>query len=266
MTDIKEFSINQQKTLRKLRLKKFRYHDNKYFCEGYHYLETALEQGAPVQEVIVSQSILSAETGQRIYKIREKNGFQLYVLKDRPFLQLSDEKSPSGILFTVTLKQNSYTDLLKEPDANILYLDKISDPGNLGTLLRTASWFNITTILLSPECVDPYNPKAVRSSAGAIFSCNIYCDIPFDAVLRDFKSRAYQIVATIPSKGTGLNQWRINTHNIILFGQEADGLSPDIIQNADVLVTIKGSPKVESLNVSVSAGIILHHLASRVTN
>jgi len=262
MTDIKELSINQQKTLRKLRLKKFRYQVNKYFCEGYRYLETALEYGAPVQEVVVSRSTLTTETGQRIHQLREESGFILYSVKDKLFLHLSDEKSPAGILFTVALKQNSYNTVLKAPDANILYLDKISDPGNLGTLLRTASWFNITTILLSPKCVDPYNPKTVRSSAGAIFSCDIYCDIPFDTVLTDFRSRAYQLVATIPSKGIPLNQWQINKYNIIFFGQEAEGLSPDIIQNADVLLTIKGSPKVESLNVSVSAGIIMHHLSS----
>jgi TrmH family RNA methyltransferase len=264
MSDINIVSIPQQKALRRLRLKKYRHLEKKYFCEGYRYLETAIAYGAPVQEVVLSESIRLTKTGQRVAELRNKSGFELYVLKDRSFLHLSDEKSPSGIFFTVTLNENKYYDLFNKPTNNIVYLYKISDPGNLGTIMRTASWFDLTTILLSPQCVDPYNPKTVRSSAGAIFSCNLYRDMPFETVLSDFKSKAYQIVATVPSKGIPLNQWQINKYNIIIFGQEADGLSPHILKNADVLLTIEGSPKVESLNVSVAAGVIMHHLSSRL--
>ena len=178
---------------------------------------------------------------------------------------LSDEKSPSGILFTVSLLQNTYDKMLANPETAIVYLEKISDPGNLGTLVRTAAWFGITSILLSPDCVDPYNPKTVRSSTGAIFICDMYRDIPFERVYADFKKRKYQFIATSPSNGIPLEHWRIPQRSLLFFGQEADGLSPNIVQKADILLSIEGSGNIESLNVSVSAGIIMHYLNKHMT-
>jgi TrmH family RNA methyltransferase len=263
MTETKVLSLNQQKALRKLHQKKQRYLQKKYICEGLRSLETALEHNRPVLEILMIQSIDQTSTGRRIFQLSKNRDIPLYKIDERQFRQLSDEKSPAGILFTVSLTKHNFNHLLTEDNAVIIYLDKIADPGNLGTLFRTASWFNIPTILLSPNCVDPYNPKTVRSSAGAIFSCNIYSEIPFDHLLKEFKKKAYQFIATTPSEGISLSQWQVPARSLLFFGQEAEGLSPEILHNADILLTIEGSANVESLNVAVSAAIIMHHLSSR---
>ena len=262
MTGIYLLSQTQIKLLVKLKQKKYRYQLKKYICEGYRCLVTALENGHSVQEVIVTESLLETGTSRQIINFSKQYGFPVFAVDDRGLKKISDEKSPSGILFTSQLRQNRYDRLLHDPEAILIYLDKISDPGNLGTLIRTASWFNIKTVLLSPNSVDPYNPKTVRSSAGSIFVSDIYRDVPFRKVKDDFKALGYHFIATTPKNGITLNRWQIPRRTLLLFGQEAEGLSQNIVQSADTRITIEGSARVESLNISVAAGIIIHYLTN----
>jgi TrmH family RNA methyltransferase len=262
MSTSNQLSACQYKTLRKLQQKKYRYQHQKYFCEGYRSFETAVSCHAPVCEVLLTRTMQLSKIGKQIVEMCKQNGYALFTLPDHKMAQISDEKTPPGILFTVALQQNNYTNLLKTAAASLLYLDRVTDPGNMGTLIRTAAWFGITTILLSPDCVDPYNPKTVRASAGAQFACNLYHNISHDIALTDLKLNRYQIIATSPAKGIPLHKWVIGKRNAVFFGQEADGLSINIIKKADVLLTIEGSQNVESLNIAVSAGIILHHLST----
>ena len=141
----------------------------------------------------------------------------------------------------------------------MLYLVEISDPGNLGTIIRTAVWFGIDHIMLSDCSVDPFNPKTVRSSAGAIFDAVIYENVGFPDVCKALRAEGYQFVATTPRDGTDLSSWMPSAGSVIMFGPEAEGLPEPLISQADVRVTIPQSGPAESLNLAVSAGIVLYH-------
>ncbi len=145
----------------------------------------------------------------------------------------------------------------------ILYLDRITDPGNMGTIIRSAAWFGIPFIVLSPGCVDPFNPKAVRASAGAVFTLPICPGIEFDWLHEWFKKKDYEFIATVAQNGLPPDQWHLNSKSIIFFGQEAGGLDKQILDLADRQLTIPGAGKVESLNISVAAGIFLFELFQR---
>jgi TrmH family RNA methyltransferase len=148
--------------------------------------------------------------------------------------------------------------LLTLEDKLLLYLDRISEPGNLGSILRSASWFGVKSILLSPECVDPWNPKAVRASAGSIFKLNIFTDLKFIFLKDRFKKKGYQFISTVVFDGLPLNEWKIGKKTIIFLGQEASGLSKEILKHVDGHINIPGAGNVESLNLSVATGIILY--------
>lgn len=139
----------------------------------------------------------------------------------------------------------------------VLCFESISDPGNLGTIIRTASWFGIDAIVLSKGSADAYNPKVVRSSSGGIFKIPIISDV----TLLDFVNKAreadFEIFATLPQSGKSIHKIEFPKKVILMFGSEADGLSASLISAADTTLSIPTKGSAESLNLAVSCGIIL---------
>lgn len=262
MYSVHTLSVNKQKSLKKLHQKKYRDQYGQYLCEGYNlFCSALLIRKHAVNELIISNTLLHSSTGEKIVHDANSAQIPVYMCDESTMSSLADTVTPPGILFTMRAQLKGVSDLVKTEDSSILYFEKISDPGNLGTVIRTALWFGIKTILLSPDCVDPYNMKTIRSSAGAIFECEIYYRIPFEAVVDNFKIKNYQLIATVPSRGVALRKWKVNDKNIIVFGSESKGLSKKVLNSADLLISIYKSGNVESLNVAVAAGIILHEIA-----
>ncbi|MBW2600163.1 MAG: RNA methyltransferase, partial [Deltaproteobacteria bacterium] len=134
------------------------------------------------------------------------------------------------------------------------------DPGNLGTIMRTAAWFDVRQLILSPSCVDPFNTKAIRASAGTIFGMEIYRSVNPPQIRQFADKTGYSMIATVPRGGIPPGEWERGGKNIVMLGQEADGLSKELTEYADQLISIPGRGNVESLNLSVAAAIILYEL------
>jgi TrmH family RNA methyltransferase len=211
-----------------------------------------------IREIIISESFKNTKQGDKVRENAGKRGIDIYLADDSQMKAISEEVAPPGIVFITEKKQNSHSLLENLQDKIILYLDKISDPGNFGTILRSACWFGVNTILLSPESVDPWNSKSVRASAGAIFEVNIITDLNFNHLQQYFRPLGYQFIATVVSDGLPLDRWNIGSKSIIFLGQEAGGLSKEIVKHADVHINVPGYGNVESLNLSVATGIILY--------
>ncbi len=145
----------------------------------------------------------------------------------------------------------------------VLLLENIKDAGNLGTIIRTAAAFNIDAIILYGDTVDLYNPKTVRSSVGNLWKIPIFeiQDINF---LKD-KFVNFEKIATLPKSDDSilLNDFKSPEKFLLMFGSEADGLTSELKDFATKNLTIKMTPKVESLNLSISCGIILYNLFSK---
>ena len=257
---IPTLSINKQKYIRKLKQKKFRRSEDTFICEGFRLFDAAIQTpDIIIREIIIGENLEGTQQEHFIIAEAANLSTPVFRVENSVLKSLSQEITPSGILFTVKKKLLTRPDLSARNDALILYLDRISDPGNLGTIIRTTAWFGFNAIVLSPGCVDPINAKSVRASAGAVFSIDLFEDIKFNWFKQFFKNRKYQFVVTTGSGGQPLDQWKMESKSIIFFGQEATGLSREIIQAADLLLCIQRIGQVESLNLSVAAGIILHH-------
>lgn len=139
----------------------------------------------------------------------------------------------------------------------ILLLDSIQDPGNVGTIIRSADWFGLKDIFLNLNCADVYNSKTVASSMGSIFNVNFYQNQDLIQLVQDLKKHDYQIIA---ADSHGQDEFRPKPKIAIIIGSEAHGVSDQLLNLADLRYKIKGQGKAESLNAAVAAGIILYQL------
>ncbi len=143
---------------------------------------------------------------------------------------------------------------------NIIFLERIQDPGNLGMILRSALAFNAGAVCLSEQSVDPFNTKVIRASAGAIFSMPIFVVNDFNSFSKQVKDCNYKIIATRIDVKKSLRELKILSPLILLFGNEGNGLSKKMISLSDDAIKIPQSNKVESLNLGVAVSIVLWEL------
>jgi len=171
--------------------------------------------------------------------------------------QISDNKHPQGIICVAHIPEPAAS---PTPDSNILLLvmDRLADPGNMGTIFRSALWFGVNDILLGPDCVDPYGPKAVRSSMGAIGTLNLHFskDLKASAVAWENAGGA---VAALHMAGTPLKGYRSKKGLFLIIGSEAHGVDPDLLELSTAL-SIEKQGQGESLNAGTATAIALYEL------
>ena len=141
----------------------------------------------------------------------------------------------------------------------IVILDDVQDPGNIGTIVRNSVAFNIDSIVLSKKCANIYSPKVLRSTGGMIFNINIIID-DLDNIIDKIKDKNIKVIGTSLSKSKSLEEIKVVDKFAIIFGNEGNGVSKELLNKCDEIVRIDMNKACESLNVGVSAGIILYHM------
>ncbi len=181
------------------------------------------------------------------------NGLNIEVLGDKKFSVLSSTKTPQNFIALISRNTTSIKNY-----NTLLYLDRISDPGNLGTILRTALALDIDGVAISPDSCDIFNPKVIRSSLGALFTLPIEIK-PYSWLA---EQEAQKILADL--HGTSIYELPpLEDKKILIMGSEANGPSPEIKQLADLVITIPISAKMESLNLAIATGICLSHIKEK---
>lgn len=183
--------------------------------------------------------------------------FPVEILSDHVFEHVSDTKTPQGVLCIVRQMEYDVKTLLKAENPHFMVLDNLQDPGNLGTILRTAEGAGVHAVFMSKDCVDIYNPKTIRSTMGSIYRVPfIYIeDIP--SLLQDFRKKGIQSYAAHLDGKRAYDQENYVGGTAILIGNEGNGLRDEVVKNADVLVRIPMCGKVESLNAAIAASVFM---------
>ena len=140
----------------------------------------------------------------------------------------------------------------------------MGDPGNLGTILRTAGWFGARGVLLGRGCVDPFNDKVVRATAGSLFHVPLIGDVDLPVTLGAARAAGFRVVVADAAGAIDLPDWRPPGRSIIVLGSETHGPSPSVRAAADLAVRVPRFGRGESLNVAIAAGILLAH--ARITS
>ena len=179
------------------------------------------------------------------------------IVDDQVFRQISDTQTPQGIMAVVRQQENCLEDILKQPDALLLFLENIQDPGNLGTMMRTAEGAGVTGIIMSRDTVDIYNPKVIRSTMGAIFRVPFVIADSLPEVIFQLKQNGVSVYAG-HLKGDVFYKQDYRDGSAFLIGNEGNGLTDEITALADHKIKIPMKGKVESLNAAVSATILMY--------
>ena len=250
-------SENKLKQLRSLSQKKNRLKRNRFIVEGVRLVEEATRAGR-VESVFHSPDAVSSERLATLMTELKKRDIPVMEIEEKDLNSLSDTVQNQGVVALSTIPEHNDSQPA-QINGNWLYLDQIRNPGNLGTILRTADWFHLKNIALSPATADPYNPKAVRGGMGAHFHLNIHTDWP----LSDLKKSGRKIIAANQDSEHILKfNVKESEEWCLVIGSEADGISKENRNLADQFVSIPGTGEGDSLNVAVAAGILLYQLTN----
>jgi len=246
-------SKNQIKYIRSLSQIKFRKEYRAYIVEGIKNAAEWLQQGAAIEYIVALQPWFEQNT--ELFKAYSTK--QCLIATEEDFEKISGFKTPNQVLLIVKMPQ--VKELLIEAGNKqwILMLDKIQDPGNLGTIIRTADWFGIKTIICSPDCVEQYNPKVIQSTMGSLLRVNcVYTDlVSFLQTKPELPSYAAML------GGTSLDGQTKYAPGLIIMGNESKGISEEVKALVKHKLTIdRIGPDAESLNVAVATGIFCHTL------
>ncbi len=179
------------------------------------------------------------------------------MIKTAELSKLCDTKTPQGIVGVFHFRAESAQELLNEKI--IIALENISDPGNMGTILRNCDWFGIKNILLSPDCAEMYNPKVIRASAGSLFHLNVFEEKDFIGSLITLKESGFKLVCT-DLNGSDLYEYQKNEKDLIILANEANGPTENLLGICDHKITIPKIGEAESLNVASASAVILSEL------
>ncbi len=242
------------KQIRRLHRTKGRREQNRLLLEGTHLLETALHNHCSLDLICYTEDWHHRH--QDLWLELEPLCERLILVSPDVLQLLATTVNPDGIVATIAPDLVSH--LPSSPPHLGLVLERLQDPGNLGTIFRTAVATGVDGLWLSPDCVDWDNPKVLRASAGAVLSLpkQVAADLP--TLIQEFKSQGRQIIATVPQATKTYWELDFSRPSVLIFGNEGQGLSPDLIALADEQVTIPQSQAVESLNVAIAVALVLY--------
>lgn len=244
------------KLIRSLQRKKGRSESGLYFAEGLRIAEEALRFARQEIKCLIVSDVFAEKNKNFVNKLDE-TGKTVYTAKERLFQDVCNTETPQGI--GVVLHMPEPVQPRWENMRFVLVLDGVSEPGNLGTIVRTAEAAGVDCVCLLKGCADLYNPKTVRSTMGSIFRMQFMTGAE-SQVLEDMKACGFTVAATALRDSVVIGEAKIPGRCALVIGSEAAGVSESVLQAADLRVRIPMEGKVESLNAAVAAGIAMYLL------
>ncbi len=243
---------------RKLTQRKHREAQGRFMAEGLQILHMALDAGARPREVFYCEALFAGQEAPRLIARFRAEGAELTPVSSEVLARLSDREQPQGIVATFALFQIQLADLTLRDPALLLAVDRIQDPGNLGTLIRTADAVGAQAVILIEPCVDPFDPKVVRSTMGSLFNVPIVRTSDVTGLADWLRGRNIRLVGADAHRGAlwGEGAWGGNV--ALALGNEARGLSDDLAAQVEAWVRLPMVGRAESLNVAVAGGVLMY--------
>ena len=225
--------------------------------EGVRIIEEAIRSGLRIRAVFVSESGRERAAGL-LPQIGSHT--ETLLLPDGLFASAVSTETPQGVAALISARRHSLPEIFDQSSRGpLLALASIQDPGNLGTILRSAEAFGVAGVLLAEGTVSPYNSKAMRASAGSAFRIPV-CKVELREAISALRQRGIRLVATSSHKGKPLQEADLAGQLAVVIGNEGSGLDKKLLAQMDALITIPHSPKVESLNAGIAASIVLYEV------
>ena len=253
-------SVNNQrvKDVANLKQKKYRTETGAFFAEGLRAVIEAV-QFADLSELFFIKTEENKLT--EIIKTAEEKGVRLYCVDEKVMAKLSDTKTPQGVLALIKMPEDSLQKLnpgtSSDNNAPVIILDRVQDPGNLGTIIRTADAVGALGIILLEGCVDAFSPKVVRASMGSLFHLPVIQDVFPEEALTWCYRHGYEPAATALKNAQNMYKADLSKKMAFIFGNEANGVAEELQAAAETRLFIPMAGQAESMNVAMAAGIVL---------
>ncbi len=283
-------SVNNQrvKEVANLKQKKYRTESGTFFAEGLRAVQEAVQyadvtelfyteaEAGRLDEVLKAAGNVPADTKEKSGNMNNvnhnnagtakkrneaANGIRMYQVDEKVMAKLSDTKAPQGVLAVIRTPEQNLRQLrpgtASDNNAPVIILDRVQDPGNLGTIIRTADAVGALGLILLEGCVDAYSPKVVRASMGSLFHLPVVQDVTAEEALTWCYRNGYEPAATALKNAQNVYKADISKKMAFLFGNEANGVAEELQAAAETRLFIPMTGLAESMNVAMAAGIIL---------
>jgi TrmH family RNA methyltransferase len=253
------------KYLKSLQQKKFRDQEKKFVVEGFRLTSEAVTSDFKVELLLHTREFVGhPKHVALVQRCREKK-IGIVEASAREFDSFTDTETSQGVAALVVQRHWRLQDArhVGEGPEVIVAFDSVSDPGNVGTMIRTADWFGVSAILMGQGSAELYNPKAVRSTMGSLFHLPILTNVKLGDLLEKLRPSGYTVIAADVQGRSSYDAIVRPEKTVIIFGNEAHGLSSEISGQIDYRAAIKRIGSAESLNVGVACGILLAYFCAR---
>lgn len=254
-----KLSKGELRYCRSLSQKKVRQVERKFILEGWRSLKEVLNSPTKVEMVAVHPRFLEDPDYSRLLEALESRGVPVKEADELQLQQIADTVHAQGVVAVVQQKHDELERISLDRASIIVAADAVSDPGNLGSMIRSSDWFNADALLLGRGCVELYNEKVVRSTVGSIFHIPIVEGVDLPVALKQIGSKGFSVVGFSGDGKVDYTKRRPAQKEVFVFGSEAHGISREVKNATDEVVRIARYGKAESLNVGVACGIVLAH-------
>ena len=250
------------KQIKRLQQKKYRLQEQAFFVEGLRVVLTAVEHKAPIQTLIYAPDLLTSDIARQMLAEQANAGRSCIPVSSEIFTAISGRDHPAGLGAIIQTTWPALDSLTVQPADLWLALVEISDPGNLGTILRTADSFGAAGVILVGSTVDPSHPTTVKASMGSLFTIPLAQTENPGNLFRWAAQNQMQTIATSAKATQSLRQTAVRRPILLILGSEGEGLPATILSAADLQLTIPMQGTTTSLNLAIAAGILLYELGN----
>jgi len=233
---------------------------NTFLVEGAHLIEISVTSGAGIEEVFFTKTFSSKKEGEKILGLLGEKVTKVFEVTDRIMNKLAETETPQGIVAVVKYPSFTLIDLSFGYQPLLVVIEGIQDPGNLGTIIRTADAAGADAVIMLPGTCSAFMPKTVRATAGSVLNIPVV-HAERDALLKWLKALGIPLVITSPDADKSVFDADLRQSVAFVFGNEAHGISETLKKTADLALRIPIYGKAESLNVAVSAAICIYETA-----
>lgn len=241
------------KAAAELKQKKYRQQQGLFLAEGLRTVEEAVRYGA-VQSIFYTA--IEDDRTRAVLEEAAAKQIKLVCVSDKVLKKISDTETPQGIIAVCEMRSKRLDDFLASGKM-LLVLDRVTDPGNIGTMLRTADAAGVGGLLLLQGCADIYAPKTVRASMGSLFHLPVLSGLGEELFVQAARKAGYELLVTCLDGADNLYKADLQGRLAFVMGNEANGVSPALLAAADKRVFIPMQGRAESLNVAMAAGIVM---------
>jgi TrmH family RNA methyltransferase len=260
MLEITSHQNSMIKEIASLKTKKGRWSRQSYIIEGFKIVREALKIEGLVQSLIFSDASFKTAEAEEIAELLNSKG-SMVRLSDKLYSQLTGMENPQGILAVLAMRNRNIGNI--KESGRWIYLDGLQDPGNCGTIIRSADAFSFDGIIFGKGCVDPYNPKVVQASMGSILRVGLYFSSNSEIELGYLINNGFRLISTSADGSDKLTNFDFSDRDIIVIGNEGSGVSSKILDLSSHRISIPMPGNAESLNAGVAASLIMYEAACK---